>query len=159
MKRAFASLSSWQDLETGDPDLAAAGRFLLCPEGEVAIGFLATVSVASAPHLAPVCPIFCGDWLYLSVGIGTPKRRDLDRNGRYVLHAFLGPGDREFQVAGRAERIDDASQRAQVQNAIRFGAFGRDDPIYRLWIARALHVYWENPGQPGTRPVRRRYTV
>lgn len=149
--------ASWAVLERESPDLASAGRTLLEHDSEVAIGFLATVSAAGAPHLAPVCPIFCGDHLYLSVGGHTIKHRDLDATGRYVLHAFLGAQDAEFQLAGRAERIDGEAQRRQVQAAIRFGAFGRDDPIFRLWIERCLHVYWERPGEPGTRPVRRRW--
>lgn len=152
-------LVSWVDLARREPELAAAGERLLGPQGDVAIGFLATVSAAGLPHLAPVCPITCDGALYLSVGARSPKRRDLDGTGRYVLHAFLGANDAEFRISGRAQRIDAAAQRRRVQAAIRFGAFGPDDPIYRLWIEHAFHGCWEDVGQPGTRPVRRSFRV
>ena len=145
----------WAELEAAEPELAAAGRALLCQESGVAIGFLATVSQQGVPHLAPVCPIFCEEGLCLSVGAATPKRRDLDTTGRYVLHAFLGPRDAEFRVSGLAERLDAVEVRRRVHSAIPFAAFGVDDPIYRLRVAECLYVYWENVGQPGTRPVRR----
>jgi hypothetical protein len=151
---AFDGLSSWADYQRAEPGMADRGRALLCRDSDVAIGFLATVGAAGAPHLAPVCPIFCDQELYLSVGADTPKRLDLDDNGRYVLHAFLGADDAEFQIAGKAVRIDDTRARQRVQAAIRFGAFGREDPIYRLWLARCMYGYWQNPGQPNTRAVR-----
>jgi hypothetical protein len=155
----FDTQVSWAELARRDPSLTAAGERLLSTGGGAAIGFLATGSSHGSPHLAPVCPITCDDWLYLSIGVDSPKRRDLDGNGRYVLHAFLGVDDEEFQMTGRAERVDDPVQRQRVQSVIPFGAFGRDDPIYRLWIERALHGYWIDVGQPGTRPVRRRWRV
>jgi len=135
--------------------MAAAGRALLGDACEAAIGFLATASNAGSPHLAPVCPIFCDDWLYLSVGADSPKRRDLDANGRYVLHAFLGPDDAEFKVFGIAEAVVDDAARRHVQAAIRFGAFRQADPIYRLWMATCMYGYWASVGRPDTRPVRR----
>jgi hypothetical protein len=109
------------------------------------------------PHLSPVCPIFCGADLYLSAGTHTPKAGDLRGSGRYVLHAFLGANDEEFQVAGRALEVDDPAERAAVHAAIPFAAFKVNDPIVRLSIDRALWVYWERVGKPDTSPVRRRW--
>ena len=126
------------------------------PNG-VAIGFLATIG--DELHLAPVCPILCGESMYLSVGRSTPKRRDLDRDGRYVLHAWLGENDEEFRIEGRAAIVGAESERGAVHAAIRFGAFDRSDPIYRLDIRRAMWGYWENVGRPGTRAVRRFFDV
>jgi len=143
----------WHELERAAPDFAAAGIRLLAQGDGAPIGFLATAH--RALHLAPVCPIFCDGAIYLSVGATTPKRRDLDRDGRYVLHAFLAPRDEEFRIAGRATLVADGGDRVCVQDAIRFGAFGRDDPIYRLGIDRVMWGYWENAGKPGTRPIRR----
>jgi hypothetical protein len=143
----------WRELARAAPDFAAAGERLLIKDNGVAIGFLATVH--RALHLAPVCPIFCDGGVYLSVGATTPKRRDLDRDGRYVLHAFLAANDEEFRVTGRAALVAAEADRLRVQNAIRFGAFGRDDPIYRLDIENVMWGFWENAGLPGTRPVRR----
>lgn len=146
----------WAGFATAAPAFAAAGTRLLHRDSDIAIGFLATVG--RALHLAPVCPIFCDGAAYLSVGAATPKRRDLDRDGRYVLHAFLGDSDEEFRIEGRAERIDDPSLRERVHSAIRF-QFGVADPIYRLDIDGAMWGHWENAGKPGTRPIRKRWAV
>lgn len=143
----------WGDFASAAPELALAGRRLLAPRGEAPIGFLATVGVDV--HLAPVCPIFSGRGVYLSVAAGSPKRGDLDRDGRFALHAFLGSSDEEFRITGRGVLVSDETERARVHAAIEFGAFDNSDPIYRLSVERALWGYWENAGQPNTRPVRR----
>ncbi len=83
---------------------ATAHRLLVGADG-VAIGFLATVSPDSTPHMTPVYPIFCGDELYLSAGGHRRKVNDLLANGAYVLHAFLRANDEPLQIAGRAEEI------------------------------------------------------
>jgi hypothetical protein len=104
-----------------------------------------------------VCPIFSGAHLYISAGSRTPKVRDLRSNGAFVLHAFLGENDEEFQVAGSCAEVEDLHERSQVHQAIPFPAFDRSDPIFRLVMERALWVYWERVGQADTKPVRRRW--
>ncbi len=146
---------NWADFERNAPAFAEAGKRLLMPQGDVSIGFLATIGAAL--HLAPVCPIFHVSGVYLSVGRSTPKRRDLDHDGRYVLHAFLAVNDEEFRIAGRAIRVLDEAARGRVHDAIRFGAFDRADPVYALDIESSMWGYWENAGRPGTRPVRRHW--
>ena len=146
---------NWAEFAREAADFAAAGTRLLALHDDIAIGFLATVH--RALHLAPVCPVFCGPGVYLSVGKTTPKRRDLDRDGRYVLHAFLAANDEEFRIAGRAQLVAEPDERARVHQAIRFGAFDRSDPIYRLDIESSMWGYWENAGHPGTYPVRRHW--
>lgn len=148
---------SWSRLEQRAPDLGAAGRRLLIGADGVAIGFLASVGPRGAPHLSPVCPIFAGDDVYVSAPTRTPKVADLRAASHYVLHAMLGASDEEFQIAGRAREVTDAPERAAVHAAIRFAAFEREHPIFRLSIERALWVYWERAGQPDTRAVRRRF--
>ena len=150
-------MASWAAFEASAADFARAGRRLLVGADGVAIAFLATVSGRGRPHLAPVCPIFCGDDLVLSVGARTPKRGDLSERGAYVLHAFLGKDDEEFQIAGDAHEVSDSGERAAVHGAIPFAAFNREDPIFRLEIERCLWCLWENVGQPNTRPIRRRW--
>lgn len=144
---------NWDDFARAAPDFAAAGKRLLVKDNDVAIGFLATVH--RRLHLAPVCPIFCPPGIYLSAGGTTPKRSDLERDGRYVLHAFLGENDEEFRVSGRAALVTDEAERARVHAAIRFGAFNRADPIFRFDVDGAMWGHWENVGKPGTKPIRR----
>ena len=150
-------LVSWAEFERAAPDFAAAGRRLLVGSDGGAIGFLATVGRRGAPHMAPVCPIFCDDHLYLSAGIATPKVRDLRNDGAFALHAFLGQNDEEFQIAGSAAEVTDPAERGAVHDAIPFAAFNRADPIFRLVIERALWVYWERVGRPDTKAIRRRW--
>lgn len=155
----FAGHVGWDAFAAAAPALAEAGRALLSRPGEGVVAFLATVSAAGAPRLAPVCPIFCDADVWLSVGADTLKRHDLDHNGRYVLHGLLGADDAEFKISGLAERTDDEPARRRVQAAIPFPAWDPADPIYRLWIGRCLYVYWMDQGRPGTRPVRRLWTA
>lgn len=150
-----AARVSWGRFQAADPALAAVAERLLRHDGSGAIGFLATVSRSGIPHLAPVSPFFCADALCLCVGGSTPKRSDLDDNGRYVLHAFLGRRDTELKVLGWAERVDDTEARRHIQAAIPFPAFKRDDPVYRLWLAAVMHACWENAGTRDTYCVRR----
>lgn len=139
------------------PEFAAAARRLFVGADGVAIGFLATVSASARPHLAPVCPVFCGDELYLVAAAHSPKASDLRANGAFVLHAFLGANDEELQLAGRAHEVEEPAERAAVHAAIPFASFQRSDPIFRLGLERALWVHWECPGQPDTKAVRRRW--
>jgi hypothetical protein len=155
-ERALPDALCWHDFAQRAPELAAAARRLLTGADGVAIGFLAT-SGRDAPHLAPVCPVFSGDGVYVIAVAGTPKARDLRERGGYALHALLAPSDEELQLAGRAREVNDAAERACVHSAVRFAAFGRSDPIFELRIARALWVFWERVGQPDTHAVRRRW--
>jgi hypothetical protein len=150
-------MAGWGEFARAAPEFAAAVQRLFVGADGVAIGFLATVSAASRPHLGPVCPIFCGDGLYLCASARTPKVADLRANGAWVLHAFLGANDEELQVAGTAVEVQSDEERAAVHAAIPFASFERSDPIFRLDVARSLWVHWERVGQPDTRPVRRRW--
>ncbi len=150
-------MTSWSELERAAPDIAAAGRRLLVGADGVAIGFLATVGAAGAPRIAPVCPIFCGDDLFLGAGARTPKVGDLRRSGAFALHALLAANDEEFQVSGTAVEIVEPEERRAVHEAIPFAASRKQDPIFRLGLERALWVHWERVGQPDTKAVRRRW--
>jgi hypothetical protein len=149
--------SSWGAFEVAAPEFASAGRRLWVGDDGAAIGFLSSVSVEGTPHLSPVCPIFAESGLYLSAVGRTPKRSDLLGDGRFVLHAFLGENDEEFQVAGAARLVAEAEERASVHRAIPFPSFDAEDPIFELAISRCLWCWWEDVGQPSTRPIRRQW--
>jgi hypothetical protein len=152
-----ADAGSFAAFAAGAPELADAARRLFVGADGVAIGFLATASAAAQPHLAPVCPVFCGDELYVVAVARSPKAADLRENGAFVLHAFLGASDEELQLSGRAREVGSDAERAAVHAAIPFASFGRADPIFRLGVERALWVYWERAGRPDTKAVRRRW--
>jgi hypothetical protein len=146
---------SWRAFESECPALAEAGKRLLVGSDGVAIAFLSTASSSGVPHIAPVCPIFSGESLFLSAPGSSPKVRDLRGNPRFALHAFLGANDEEFQIRGAAREVASDSERAAVHEAITFGSFDRNHPVFELSLSGALWVHWQHVGQPDTTAVRR----
>lgn len=138
---------NWSAFAQAAPEIAALGKQKLFSEtnGEVAI--LATVDQHGRPWLAPVCPIFAADGLYLLISQGSPKVHHLRHSSHFALHALVDADDAEFQIAGIVtEVMGDA--RAQVISAIPFPSFDPDDPIFECRINRALKVTWPDPGKP-----------
>ena len=75
----------WGEFESLRPDLAQAGRELLCQFG-VGLAFLATVRPDGAPRLHPICVVPTDHALYGLI-IPSLKLRDLERDGRYSMHS------------------------------------------------------------------------
>jgi hypothetical protein len=148
-------MARWAEFASDAPAIASAGARRLVGADGIAIGFLATVSARGGPRLAPVCPIFCGDELYVSTASRSPKVEDLRRRRQYALHAFLGENDEEFQMSGRAIEVTEDAERAAVHAAIPFRSFSAADPLFRLAIDRVVWVYWERVGEPDTYAMRR----
>jgi general stress protein 26 len=144
--------------EQAEPELAAGGKRLLVNDDGDGVAFLATTNRLGHPQVAPVCPIFAQGNLYLCAAAHTPKHANLQARPHYVLHAFLGPRDSEFSIAGRAELVREPAEVQAVHAAIRFN-FRKTDPIYQLGVERCFWGYWENPGQPNTRAVRRKWNA
>lgn len=138
----------WGAFAAKAPALAASGRALLYHPDRGEVGILATVNRRGRPQVAPVCPIFCGDGVYLSIGAHTPKVHNLRRRGAYALHAQVGADDLEFQIGGVARLVDAGAERDAVLAAIPFPSFDADDPIFELLIDQALGVTWPAPGEP-----------
>jgi hypothetical protein len=149
---------SFRSFEASAPGLASAAKRLLTEDGGAAVAWIATVARDGRPRIAPFCPIFSGEDALICAGRKTPKRADLENDGRYVLHAMLGDNDEELQLGGRGVQVTEPAEIARVQADISF-QFDAEDPIFRLTVERCLWGYWENAGQPGTRPVRRRWRV
>lgn len=96
--------TSWREFAAADPRLADSIRALLHQYGR-GMAYLATVRADGGPRVHPVCPIVTGEGLYCFV-IASPKRDDLQRDGRYALHAFPAEtSDAEAYVAGRARQV------------------------------------------------------
>jgi hypothetical protein len=146
---------SWQAFATAEPDLAAAGRSLFMQFG-VGLAFLATVRKDGGPRLRPVCPVLSGDGLWVLAIAESPKRFDLERDGRYALQTFPQPkpGSDEFYVTGRATRIDDATTRAAVCRDATH-QFQPTEVLFELSLERVMHTTWENVLTPAMRSVHR----
>jgi hypothetical protein len=140
----------WTDLEREAPEIAEAGRRLL-PE----VAFLATVSAAGRPRVHPFCPAIARGRLWAFVMAESPKRRDLDANGLFAIHALPGPQDEEFYVAGAATRSRDADTRLSVLAAMPYDDADERHLLYEFSPERALWTTWENFQKPGMRPVHR----
>lgn len=146
---------TWAEFVAAAPDMADAGRSLLTQFG-VGLAFLATVRRDGAPRLHPVCPVLSGDGLFVLITPASPKRNDLERDGRYALQTFPQPkpGSDEFYLAGAAAPVTDGPGRAAILRDAKHMA-DASEIAFELRIDRALHTRWEHVLTPQMRPVRR----
>lgn len=158
-------MASWAEFVQQAPDIAARGAVLLIAPTEQSaaeepwfgIAFIATVRPDGSPHLTPACPIVTKGRMF--VAAVPPKREDLERTGRFVLHAFLGGNDAEFQIRGRARPVDFPPDIEAVRAAVE-GTGMLSDPeskerIFELSIEQAHDAVWVDVGKPGTYAERR----
>jgi hypothetical protein len=104
-------MPTWNDLATGSPSIAAAGRRLIERTG-AGEGLLATVRGGAAPRIHPVNVGIVDGRLLTFVIVGSAKAADLATDGRYALHAHQDPAvPHEFLVRGRATAVTDAGLR------------------------------------------------
>jgi hypothetical protein len=143
-------MPSWHDFELAAPDIAAVGRALL---EKHQLAYLATIRPDGAPRLHPVSPFIIDGTLLVSTPPSSPKVRDQQRDGRYVLHMLPGDNDDEFSVRGRASLVTDA---AFKERACRYAHYVRmEDCLFAYDIEEARTAWWVNVGQPGTYAERR----
>ncbi len=142
---------AWCEFKRREPELAARGLVL---HHQFFVAFLATVRRNGSPRLHPVTPIITEDGIYVAINEQSPKRWDMSRDRRYALHFMLGESDEEFVITGivlqhRSQTIREAIREA-ADHIIR-----ESDLLFEFLIETCLWGYWENVGQPDTRPVRR----
>lgn len=138
---------NWGRFSRSAPAIAAVGKALMYHPSEGRVVILATVDDQHRPWVAPVCPIFTGDGLYLLAAANTPKARHLQTSACYALHAMVGADDCEFQLRGEVRTVDSTAERDQVIAAITFDSFDADDPIFEFLVDHALAVTWPQPGK------------
>ncbi len=142
--------------------MADAGQRLLDRDG-TGEALLATVRGDASPRIHPINLAIVGEGLFAFI-LASAKRRDLELDGRYALHAHQDPSaPSEFSVRGRARLIDDADIRATVGGA---WSFEVDDSyaLFEFSIESALlgvragpddwpprYARWRASGQPTTR--------
>ncbi|MFC0005104.1 pyridoxamine 5'-phosphate oxidase family protein [Micromonospora siamensis] len=109
-------MASWSAFAADEPRLADGIRLLLQQYGP-GFGYLATVRADGGPRVHPVSPVITDEGLFCFV-IDSPKRRDLERDGRYALHSFPAEeSDDEAYVAGHARPVTDPARLARVARA------------------------------------------
>jgi hypothetical protein len=136
-------MASWAQLAAAEPLLATAIRALVCQYGP-GLGYLATVRPDGGPRIHPVSPVITDEGLFCFV-LASPKRHDLDRDGRYSLHSFPSTdSDDEAYLSGRAARVSDEALVARLATTMR-AAPGIDWKLYELTVDVALVVRHETP--------------
>ncbi|MBO4207633.1 pyridoxamine 5'-phosphate oxidase family protein [Micromonospora echinofusca] len=106
-------MATWSEFAADEPRLADGIRHLMQQYGP-GLGYLATVRADGGPRVHPVSPVITEEGLFCFV-IDSPKRRDLERDGRYALHSFPPEeSDDEAYVAGRARPVTDPARVARV---------------------------------------------
>ncbi len=153
-------MATWDEFADAAPEIAALGSDLRAKFG---LAFLATVRKDGSPRLHPVCPFIVRGRLFIATNPQSAKRHDLKRDGRYVLHMLPGENDAEFQVRGRALLVEDTETKSMVlAEGPEAGVQPDGTPLnlrpeellFEYDIEEAMMAYWENVGQPDTRPVR-----
>ncbi len=127
---------TWASFEAAAPDLAAAGRRMFDRDG-TGEALLATVRGEAPPRIHPINLAIVGEGLYAFI-LASAKRRDLELDGRYALHAHQDPAaPNEFSVRGRTRRIHDPEVRATVGSA---WSFEVDDSyaLFEFYVESAL---------------------
>jgi hypothetical protein len=128
--------TSWDDFSAASPLLATDVRALLEQYGR-GFGYLATVRRDGGPRVHPVSPVIAEGALFCFV-IRSPKRRDLEHDGRYALHSY--PGDQspdEAYLAGVARRVTDRQVLDRVADLHR-AAPSVDWRLFELGISVAM---------------------
>ena len=119
---------TWAEFAAAVPELAAEGRRLLYSRGD-GEALLSTVRGDGLPRIHPVNVGIIGDGLYTFI-LASPKRADLDRDGRFALHTHQDPAaPSEFMVRGRATHIDAGDTR----DAVAAGWYFSVDETYALF--------------------------
>jgi len=132
-------MASWSDFAGAEPALAASIRRAFHQYGP-GLGYLATVRPDGGPRVHPVAPTITDRGLYCCL-LNTPKRRDLQLDDRYALHAFPPEdSDDEACVRGHATRVTDTSIIRRVAQELRAEP-KLDWWLYELSVETAIFVH------------------
>lgn len=136
-------MASWTEFADAAPDMAETIRGLVHQFGP-GFGYLATVRRDGGPRVHPVSPIITDEGLFCFL-IDSPKRHDLDRDGRYALHSFP-PEDRddEAYLAGHAVPVTDPERRARIAHRSR-AAGSVDWRLYEFTVDAAMVAHRDAP--------------
>jgi len=108
----------WADVEAKQPRLAALGREKLGERGVVLVG---TIRRDGSARISPVEPLFWEGELWLPMGLGSTKAKDLMRDPRILVHSIVTSRDGtegEYKVRGRATLETDLDLNARAAETI-----------------------------------------
>ena len=128
-------MTSWQGFTQEAPELAKKVHArLIAGKSHV----LATVRWDGAPRVSGTEIDFRGQEVYLGSMLDAWKAKDLQRDGRFALHAFPGfSGGGDAKLSGTAIELTDPAEIAALQ--------GNTEPchLFRLDITEAALTYVE----------------
>jgi hypothetical protein len=152
-------MANWFEFAQAQPAMAEAGLAQLFQHG-VGLAFLATVRKDGGPRLHPVCPVLSNSRLYLFLLPQSPKRWDLERDGRFALQAFPQPrpDSSEFYISGTAQRVEDPDIYAAVFSDAKHSA-SRDEVLFELSIDGAMLTQWEGFGTSSFRSSHQKWAA
>lgn len=141
-------MASWSEFAVAEPMLAAGIRALLQQYGP-GMGYLATVRPDGGPRVHPVSPVFAGSGLYCFI-VDSPKRRDLERDGRYALHSYPPEdNDDEATLTGRATTVTDPITITRLAGALH----ASPDVDWRLFELTVETAMLRRHGPAGALPL------
>jgi hypothetical protein len=110
---------TWSEFAAAAPEIAAAGRRLIY-RGDSGAVLLATVRGDGLPRIHPITVAIADGRLYAFI-LDSPKRTDLERDGRYAMHTHQDPDiPSEFAIRGRAVVVTDIAERSAVAATWKF---------------------------------------
>lgn len=100
-------MTTWGEFAAAAPTVARKGRELLYRAGH-GTALLVTVRGDEPPRAHPISVGVVDGGLYAFI-LPSPKLKDLERDGRYALHAHFDPSaPHEFLIRGRVRPVDPA---------------------------------------------------
>jgi len=138
----------WAEFEVQQPRFAALGREKLAGPGVALVG---TVRKDGASRISPVEPLFWNGDLWLSMGFGTMKARDLRRDPRVLVHSIVTSRDGtdgEYKVRGLAVHEEDPELNARVAEAIIEQLGWRPEVgkfhLFRIDVEDVTFIHWDD---------------
>jgi hypothetical protein len=138
----------WDEMKSRQPALAALGRDLL---GEPGVVLVVTIRADGAPRLSPVEPLFWEGDLWLSMGWGTLKARDLARDTRLLVHSIVTSRDGtsgEFKLRGHALAEHDSRLHLEYANVVAAQLGWQPEPgrfhLFRMDIEDVTFIRWDD---------------
>jgi hypothetical protein len=129
-------MATWAEFADAAPEIASEGRRLIDAAGDAKV-LLATVRGDDLPRLHPITVALVDGRLYAFIIARSPKKLDLELDGRYALHTHLDPAaPTEVALRGRARLVDAPDERERVASG---WAFTVDDD-YTLFEFRIEHA-------------------
>jgi hypothetical protein len=115
------------------------------------IAYLATTRIDGGPRIHPVCPAIVEDRIILGIIPDTPKRHDLERDGRCAVHGLPGPNDAEICVSGSAHRLSAQDVATLIEHAPANVRIATDVAMFEIDIQQVTWTTYQT--ESGSRPV------